>query len=188
MPADEAAFLWEEANNSMFRARTPEDFQAAAEAYRGLAEAGVRNGYLFYNLGTAQALGQRYDDAVESLLRAERFMGSSPEIRRNMLLALEGKRGENGEGVDLAWYRPLLFWHYGLATRTRVTIALAAFAVFWALISLRVLGIRGDTARLAMIAVAVAIVFGSSAATSLQQDVQGEHDAEMREQLMEKTQ
>ncbi len=185
IPADEAAFLWEEANNHMAQARDAEAFRLAAGSYRELTENGVRNGHLFYNLGTAQTLGQQHDEAIESLLRAERFMGSSPEIRRNLQLAIEGKRGEDGAQAALPWYRPLLFWHYGLATRTRATVALAAFAAFWMLLSLRLLGLRAGTPPLIAVTVAVVIVFGSSAAMSLHQETQAEQAAAVRAQLME---
>lgn len=185
MSQDEAAFLWEEANNRVAGSQTPEEFQAAAKTYRELAGGGVRNGHVFYNLGTAETLAHDYESAVQSLLRAERYMGSSPEIRQNLLLALEGGSKEAGETVNLPWYRPLLFWHFGLATQTRVTIALSAFAAFWVLMSLRVLGIRRGITQLTVIAGAVAIVFGSSAVTSLHQDAQSHLASELREQLME---
>jgi len=165
-------FIWNEANSRMAAARTEDDFHLAGEAYRKLLHAGVRNGPLFYNLGTALLKAERYDEAIAALLRAERYMGTTPDIRRNMLIALA--RRNKDETVALPWYRFPLFWHYGLAVSTRVNITVLAFAALWVSFVLRVLGFRRVFRRMMNLSLVAVIVFGSSAATSLHQEVESE--------------
>jgi len=55
----ESQFLWNEANSRMASAASPDDFRAAATVYRKLADSGVRNGIVFYNMGTALLKAQQ---------------------------------------------------------------------------------------------------------------------------------
>ena len=45
--------LWNEANAALANAVKPADYLRAARSYQALVDSGVRNGPLFYNLGTA---------------------------------------------------------------------------------------------------------------------------------------
>ncbi len=169
VPSLEQVFSWEEANTRMATARTEADFLLAARIYLRLVHAGVRNGSLFYNLGTALLKARRYEEAVSAFRRAERFMGSSPEIRRNLLLALAHEDKNAAEG--LGWTRWVLFWHYGLGLRTRATVAAWAFCAFWVVLALRVVGVRRLTGTLLAVAAGLVVLFGSSAVGSWQQEM-----------------
>jgi hypothetical protein len=171
-------FLMDEANLKMSSARTPGDFAVAARTYRKLVDAGVRNGVLFYNLGTALLLGGQYNEAEKNLLRAERYIGSNWEIRRNLLIAVAGR--ERDKDASLPWYRSLLFWHYGLSGSVRSTIAALAFFVFWLAMALGTLGFRRLARPVAIVSIAVFVVFGSSLATSLHQESLAESGRDYR--------
>jgi hypothetical protein len=167
LPA-ERWFLWDAANAQMGRAAAPEDFRRAADMYERLVNAGARNGAVFHNLGTAWLMAERYDEAVSALLRAERHAGSNAAIRRNLLIALRKRAGDNG--LSLPWYRPFLAWHYGLAFSVRLTIACAAFALLWIAWLLRRLGMRRLARPLLTLALTILVAAGSSAFASWHQE------------------
>ena len=169
----ERRFVWNEANTRVATARGPAEFGAAAQAYERMAAAGVRNGPLFYNLGTALLAAGQYDAAGRALLRAERYLGTRPEIERNLLLAQA--RGEKNRNVSLPWYRVPLFWHFGLAAPTRTTIAAVAFSLCWLtpILRLAAWGRRVAGALLGL-AFAAFVLFGSSAATSLWEEARAQ--------------
>mgnify|MGYP001608864109 CR=1 FL=1 len=164
----ERRFIWDEATTQISTARTPDDFLNAARTYQKLADAGVRNGPLFYNLGTALLKAGQYGDATEALLRSERYMGTNPEIRRNLLLA--SARGQKGRDVYLPWYRIPLFWHFELGGPVRAAVATMAFTHFWIALALRFLGSRRIARPLLGVALLGIVLFGSSTATTLYQE------------------
>jgi len=163
----EQRFLWKQANSQMASAHTRDDFAAAAATYRRLVVSGARNGPLFYNLGTALLRAGQYEEAVDALLRAERYVGSNPEITQNLLIALASE--DKDAEVALPWYRFPLFWHYGLSANLRIAITAGAFALACILLALWQLGSR--TARQIMfVAWVVVALFGSSVITTFHQE------------------
>ena len=164
----ERSFLWSEANARLAGARTPAEFLAAAGTYQSLADLGVRNGTLFYNMGVALLNAERYDDAIQAFLRAERYEGSAPDITVNMRIARA--KLAKAKSVPDSWYRMPLFWHYGLPCSTRATIAAAAFSLFWLALTLRFFGLDRLGRPLAVATFAAFVLFGSSAITSIHQE------------------
>ena len=171
----ECQFIWDEANARMAAARSPAEFSTAANTYRQLMKLGVRNGALFHNMGTALVMAGRHEEALAALLRAERYAGTTDDLERNIQLAMNGGKTDNL--VSLPWQRQVLFWHYGLAASTRITVALAAFSVLWLAMVLRRLGFRQTAGHIVVLSLVVLILFGSSSAASLH--------AENRERRME---
>lgn len=167
--AEERRFIWEEANSRMTTARSREDFAHAARSYEKLLKLGVRNGPLFYNLGTALLRSGQYEESVRMLERAERYSGTTRDIRQNMLIAIA--RHDKDRNSVMPWYRIFLFWHYELSLKTRINIALASFTIFWLLLTCRLLGMTG-AGKLTHLAAAgiVMAIFVSSAATSLNRE------------------
>ncbi len=180
----ERRFLWEEANWKMAGARTRQDFLTASGVYRKLLDAGVRNGPLFYNLGTALLKAGEYDEALAALLRAERYSGSDPEIRQNILLAIAGK--EKDKGVSLPWHRAPFFWHYGLSISTRITVSVCAFAAVWLALICRLFLKIPFARRLLILAFIVLVLFGSSVATTINQETDAENRGLPRFQRVQK--
>jgi hypothetical protein len=160
--------MWNEGNARAASARTPREFAAAADAYRRLAASGAGNGLLFYDLGTVSLKAERYDEAAAALLRAERYLGTTPDIERNLTLALAG--GRRGVPATLPWYRLILFWHYGLPASQRVTVAAVAFSGIWLALALRLAGRARACNSLLTLSLIVFMLFGSSALTSLQEE------------------
>jgi len=137
--ADESSshFLWEQANARMANAHTPEDFLETARTYNRLASGGVRNGPLFYNLGTALLLAGDGENAAAAFRRAERYLGSTPELRVNLRQALARQLGQ--PDADLPWDHIVFFWHYDEPLRVRALAALCGWLLLWLALLLRLL-------------------------------------------------
>ena len=179
--ADEASsrFLWEQANARMAAARTPEDFLETARTYNQLVSEGVRNGPLFFNLGTALLLAGDGENAAAALRRAERYLGSTPEIRVNLRQALALQSGQ--PDADLPWDHVVFFWHYDEPLRVRVLVALCGWLLLWLALLLRLLTrpsgttdghgrIRSFANSCLFFGLLLFLVFTSSAAFSLLQE------------------
>ncbi len=168
LDASERAFIWNEGQAHMAAARTPEDYLRAAQTYQKLVDAGVRNGPLFYNLGTAFLHAGQIAPAIDALQRAEQFLGFQNDIRQNLKIAMARKA--NNETAEWPWYRLVMFWHFYLSAATRLMVTAIAFFVFWVILILRLLGIRrGDVNTIMILAALAMVLFGSSVATSWHQ-------------------
>ena len=115
------------------------DWPAAIQAFEQLAEKGIENGRLFYNLGNAYL---KNDDLGHALLwyeRALKHIPDDPDLNFNYDYALTLTKDERGDQTS-PLLRILFFWKYQLSPDTVRWIALALNAVFW--VSLNVLAIR----------------------------------------------
>lgn len=168
MTESERTFLWNEANAIMASARSAEDHMMAAQVYQDMLDKGIRNGLVFYNMGTALLNAGVYDGAIEAFLRAERYMDSDPDLANNLAVAL-ARKSEKGERLQL-WHRIPLFWHFRLSTRSRTMVAAVSFFMFWIFLTLQTLGARRWVRFLKMIAIILCVIFASSSATSIHQE------------------
>ncbi|MFH1969829.1 MAG: hypothetical protein ABIJ53_05880 [Verrucomicrobiota bacterium] len=169
LDTSERAFIWNEGHARMAAARTPDAYLRAAQTYQKLVDDGVRNGPLFYNLGTALLQAGQIEPAIDAFQRAEQFLGTQSDIRQNLKIAMARKA--DNETAEWPWYRLVLFWHFYLPAATRMMVAAIAFFIFWAALTLRLAGIQrsGINAILILAAITV-ILFGSSVAISWQQE------------------
>jgi hypothetical protein len=168
-PTTESAFRWEQANAAAAVARTEADCLRAAEFYTALVrDSGVHNGVVFYNMGAILLKGGLYDRSRIATLRAERYLGTTPEIRRNLLLA--AARGDAKAEVSLPWYRIPLFWHYGLPYRIRLAVAMVSIALILFITLLWQRNVRRTIEPLFIIASTIAIIFATSALTTAYQE------------------
>ncbi len=174
--AAERQFLWEEANARMAAAQTVESFDQAAQAYQRLIDSGVRNGPLYYNLGTALLRANQPGPAIAALQRAEQYLGADPALRRNLRIALARQAGQ--ASAPWPWYRVLFFWHFGRPAAWRAQAAAGALFVFFVLLTLRLWGSRREawTALLALSGCA-ALLFGCSLAVTWHQERPSASDA-----------
>ncbi|MDP2991436.1 MAG: BatD family protein, partial [Kiritimatiellota bacterium] len=169
LDASERAFIWHEGYARMAAARTPAAYLRAAQTYQKLVDAGVRNGPLFYNLGTALLQAGQIDPAIDAFQRAEQFLGAQGDIRQNLEIAMARKA--DNETAEWPWYRLVLFWHFNLPAATRMMAAAIAFFIFWAALTLRLAGIQRNGVNAILILAAITVIlFGSSVATSWQQE------------------
>jgi tetratricopeptide (TPR) repeat protein len=158
------------AMSEIMTADQPDEFDRAAQAFERVLVNDTPCGTTLYNYGTALLMAGNYEPAMAALIRAERYMGTTWELQRNMQLAARGMQDGLGE-TRLAWYRAPLFWHYGLPGRTRLTIAAVAFLGVWVALLLRITGFRAAYRIAVSFAAVLLILFGSSAATTLYQEL-----------------
>ena len=165
---EEYKFLWDEANSRMVSARTSGDALLAAESYARLLDRDVRNGALFYNMGTALLLAGRHAEAVNMFLRAERYEGAQPDISRNLHIAIA--RLEKNGMPGYHWTRTILFWHYPLPAKERGLVAFISFFVFWLALTVRQLWRLPGARIIAGVALVLCFAFGMSFAVTLYQE------------------
>jgi len=130
-------FLWEQANAQASSASNPEEFAKAASTYERLCAEGVIVVPLLTNLGASYVMAGESSKAMATFLRAERYAGSTPEIRQGLLAALSKQSGQQRK--ELPWMRTALFWHYSLPCQMRFWIAGFAWTLFWGGLFLRLL-------------------------------------------------
>ena len=164
----ERTFIRDEAAAELGSAQSPKDFLMAAETCQKLVDLGIRNAPLFYNQGTALLMADKPTDAITVLLRAERYGGSAPDIRRNLAIA-QAKKDDLKTPV-VSWLRLILFWHYGLDCETRAVLAAAAFSGLWPAWTLFILGARRTAKAMSTLCLILLVAWGSSVLTTLQQE------------------
>lgn len=173
----ERVFIWQQANAQAAAAATSNDWRRAALTYQQLADAGVRNGPLFYNLGTAWLQAGEYAAAAAALQRAECYLGGQPDVARNLKIAWARRDGR--ENAEWPWQRLVFAWHFKLSVFRRLQIAAAAFLGIWLGLALMRLGwLRaGRTVLLPLLLVWV--VFSSSYLATLHQEHQAAHQPQL---------
>jgi hypothetical protein len=131
LQADEAtrAFLWEQANTQASVATEPGDFLKAANTYNRLIADGVHNGPIFLNLGCALVLAGDGANAAAAFVRAERYLGVTPETRQGLAAAIALQTGRTQN--DLPWSRTAFFWHFAFPCQMRALAALCGWSLFW---------------------------------------------------------
>lgn len=164
-PVEEREFLWQQANTRMADAKRPEEFLLAAQIYQKLVSHGVRNGPLYYNLGTALLMAGRADQAVRALERAERYSGGRIDIRQNLRIAAESAAQRTHAPSN--WRRLLFFWHFRLPTGIRMTVTVWVYGLVWMGACLHRLGLRRISRSVLTITLVLLAVFVSSVVASL---------------------
>ena len=122
-------FIWDQANTQMIHAEAPIDYLKAARSYNRLIKDGIVNAPLLTNLGTALTMAGATDNASIAFERAERYSGTTPEIRSGFIAALA--RQKESTEVELTWYRTAFFWHYQIPAHRRIIIALSGWSLLW---------------------------------------------------------
>lgn len=168
LDASERTFIWNEANALMQKARAPAEYLSAARVYQRLIDDGVRNGPLFYNIGTAMLSADRFEQAFDAFERAELYLGRQPDVERNMQIALAKKN--KSRTAELPWYKMVAFWHYYLSCPQRTAVAAVAFLAFWLALVMRRMGLKRMTGILSLTSLVVLIVFTTSVAVSWQME------------------
>ena len=107
-----------------------QEYAEAVSAFSNVADAGIQNGKLFYNLGNAYLKNGQLGHAVLWYERALRLMPGDPDLKFNHEYALSLIKDEADDG-NLPVFRVLFFWkHLMRATTIQWTgIILNLFAV-----------------------------------------------------------
>jgi len=139
------------------------DYQKAIDAFEALADSGVANGQLYYNLGNAYLKSNRLGPALLWYERALRLIPDDPDLQFNLNYARSLTRDAVDEnGTPLV--RIFFFWKYQLSPRTIVLLAIAFSFIFWGLLAARLITARRRLARAALLAALPALIFTFTAA------------------------
>ncbi len=165
----ETDFLWQKAWTRTLSATTQADFTRAADDYRELIASGVRNKYVFYNLGTALLLSGEDNEALLALERSERYGGMDARILQNIQIAMSD---ETDDPPTTSWLRIVFFWHYLLPLVWRINAATIGWIALFALMMFaRLTGRKLHRPLLAIVLLGF-VAFASSALTSALQENQ----------------
>lgn len=106
------------------------DFKESARAFQALADRGIQNGKLYYNLGNAYLKLEDLGHAILWYERALRRMPRDPDLRFNYAYALSLAR-DAGEPGEASFRRILFFWRYLLSPEQFQWVALLLNALLW---------------------------------------------------------
>lgn len=104
---------------------------------RILRDGGVRNGKLYYNLGNAYFLKGDMGRAVLNYRRALRYVPNDANLRQNLAYARNQRTDRIEEPQKTKVLKTLFFWHYDLATKTRLVLFVTCFFLLWIAASVR---------------------------------------------------
>lgn len=144
-------------------ARAAQQYRRSAAAFEALADAGIHNVALHYNLGNVYYRLGDLGRAVLNYRRAARIDPSEPRVQSNLRLARNRVMPLIEAPLNTHWFENALTWHAYSPPLTRRVVAWCASAVGAALLMAR---IRRRSAPLLIGGVA-ALLLGAAAAASL---------------------
>jgi hypothetical protein len=139
-------------------------FREAAARYRQVVDAGVVNGWLYYNLGNAYVQAGEIGEAILSYRRAERLIPGDPRLESNLEYARSLRRDRIAPSGERALVDALVGWHRGLSLYTRFVVFIIGWLAFWGALAMR--RYRPSTALrpIVWISPVIWLVFGASLA------------------------
>ena len=115
-----------------------QDYNQAIASFLKIADTGVQNGKLFYNLGNAYLKEGRLGHAILWYERARRLTPDDPDLKFNYDYAVSLTRDRtDSEGISL--WRILFFWNYLLSAELTRWLAIFLNLVFWSVLLIRCL-------------------------------------------------
>ncbi|MBX3359017.1 MAG: tetratricopeptide repeat protein [Phycisphaeraceae bacterium] len=132
------------------------DFESSIAAYRALILGqGIESGPLWYNLGNAYMMSGDVGRAIAAYLRAQRLMPASQSLSTNLADARARVPSAAAPAArEPAWASTASFTRI-VPTAWQVYTFLACFALFWAVLILRMVGVRGRLTSVPASALAV---------------------------------
>ncbi len=158
------------------------DWPAAIAAFKRLADSGIDNGKLFYNLGSAYL---KNDDLGRALLwyeRALKRIPHDPDLRFNYDFALTLTRDQPGV-KESPVLQILFFWKYRLSHSSVRWIAIGLNATLWMALSVLVVR-KKRLLRPSVISIAAAtMIFSATAAYNYVESAQVRYGVILTEQV-----
>ncbi len=115
----------------------PEDeaekmLRRSASLYGRLAvEKGIRNGYLYYNIGNCHLRLGELGTAIYYYRKAEILLPQFKDLRENLRTAEGQRRDKAPRGQLASVWRTLFFWHFLAGLRTRVFLFAGFYLAGW---------------------------------------------------------
>ena len=106
-------------------------FRLAAARFQLLADDGIVNGRLYYNLGNAYLQAGELGRAILQYRRAERFMTGDDRLEGNLRFARSLRSDQIAPSGERALADALLSWHHTTSPRARMWVFVIAYVLFW---------------------------------------------------------
>jgi len=133
-------------------------YAEAAAAFSKIADEGIKNGKLFYNLGNAYLKSGDIGNAMLWYERALKLLPHDPDLRFNYEYTQSLTKDEKGD-KEFPIVRILFFWKY-LLSQTQVQWAAIIFnLIFWSLVTVRVLRRKNRFQTLGHVILALGLIF-----------------------------
>ncbi len=133
--------------------------RVARDKFRAVADAGVENGPLYYNLGNTHLRLGEIGQAIACYRRAERLVPTDQRLQANLQFARSLCRNRIEASGKRTFLRTVFAWHYESPPRLRMHLAMIGYGLFWLLLAAKALmpRIRLGYAALACLVVWVAL-------------------------------
>jgi tetratricopeptide (TPR) repeat protein len=138
------------------------DYEKAIQEMEPIAQSGVRNGALYYDLGNAYLKAHQLGRAILWYERALKLRPNDPDLRFNADYARSLTRDAPDDKAESPW-RIFFFWRYHLSQRTVVLLALVFNLLFWTVLIARRVANRRGLRYAAMAVAAPAVIFTMTA-------------------------
>jgi tetratricopeptide (TPR) repeat protein len=102
-----------------------------------IEQAGIQNGYLYYNLGNTYFHLNELGKAIVNYRRAQRFIPNFPDLRENLRTAMSKRQDRIDKTQIESIWRTLFFWHYLIGMKGKVIIFEVFFILIWILLFIR---------------------------------------------------
>jgi len=133
-------------------------FAESAEAFSRVADEGIKNGKLFYNLGNAYLKNGDIGNALLWYERAIKLLPHDPDLKFNHEYAQSLTKDEKGD-KDVPLVRILFFWKY-LLSQTRIQWTAIIFnLIFWSLMAVRVIRRKNRFQTIGHVILALGLIF-----------------------------
>lgn len=108
------------------------DYATAITGLEHIAQSGVHNGQLYYNLGNAHLKNNDLGAAILWYERARHLLPNDPDLNFNLAYARSLTQDATEEATT-SLVRIFFFWKYQLSGRTILILALVGNLIFWSL-------------------------------------------------------
>ncbi|MCF6284505.1 MAG: tetratricopeptide repeat protein [Candidatus Hydrogenedentes bacterium] len=134
--------------------------KAVLRLERIVREGGIENGKLYYNLGNIWYQRGDLGRAMLNYLRAEQYIPNDIQLHQNLAFVRQQRTDAFQESEKRKVLKTLFFWHYDLASQTRLTLFSAFFLLLWILATARLFWKRRElTAGIAVCAALSGLLF-----------------------------
>ena len=112
-------------------------FREAGDKFQWLADSGIENGKLFYNLGNAYLRSDELGSAILNYRRAEKLIPNDGQLEANLKFARSLRKNQIPASGERAFVQTFFAWHYGVPIRFRYALGVSAYVLFWLLLLAR---------------------------------------------------
>jgi tetratricopeptide (TPR) repeat protein len=145
------------------KAKTPEEYRLAGDAFDSLLQDGYRNGAVYYNLGNARMRAGEYGKAIAAYRKAKLYRPRDQYLEANLKQALSVAPGRLPD-PPAPWWKLVLFWSEWLSYPEKFTALTVAFSIGALIAALALLLRRKKAYWLCVAAAAAGVLLSIDAA------------------------